>query len=224
MPYEKILELVEARKLDITTVSLAQVTGDFLLYLSEHKAEFDHQEVAAFLVVASRLLLIKSKVLLPGVKLEEAEEEEILELETRLNFYKQLKPSFKLFEGLWGGGERLFFREFLAHKPKVFLGAENLKVENLLLAIQNLVDNLSILEVKREEAVMKVISLEEKINHLVDRLKLSPRIHFHELTTGQNRAEIVAAFLAVLHLYRERKISFEQEELFAEILISKLEQ
>src|SRR5258706_15754469 len=91
-PLEKLLQLIEERKLAITEISLAAVTDDFLKYL-ETMLEVPPGVLADFIVVASRLVLIKSKSLLPELPLTEEEEEDIKDLEQRLLLYKRLKEA-----------------------------------------------------------------------------------------------------------------------------------
>ena len=96
MPYDKILELVEAKQLDITTVSLAEITGDFIKQIPD-----DPQFLADFVVVAAKLILIKSKALLPSLQLTEEEEGDIKELEERLKLYKTFKSASENIKKLW---------------------------------------------------------------------------------------------------------------------------
>ncbi|MFI5205325.1 MAG: segregation/condensation protein A [Candidatus Paceibacterales bacterium] len=99
-PLEKLLELIEEKKMEITEINLAEVTTDFLSYLQEltSKEKIDSFDginlriIADFVAVASRLVLIKSKALLPGEKLTLEEESEIKELEERLKIYKEFRP------------------------------------------------------------------------------------------------------------------------------------
>src|ERR1041384_5079208 len=89
-PLDLLLDLVTKRKLFVNDVSLAQVTDDFIKYLEEHE-EFPMGESAEFILVASTLMLIKSRSLLPMIKLTEEEEESIHELEDRLTLYAKYK-------------------------------------------------------------------------------------------------------------------------------------
>ena len=90
-PLDKLLELVEGKKLEITKISLADVTADFLNFLKKLESEgANHSLIADFLVVASKLILIKSKVLLPALTLSEEEESDIHDLEARLKIYAEL--------------------------------------------------------------------------------------------------------------------------------------
>ena len=87
-PLDKLLELVEEKKLEITQISLAEVTADFLNYLKTlDESRANHSLIADFLVVASKLVLIKSKMLLPSLPLDEEEESDIRNLEERLKLF-----------------------------------------------------------------------------------------------------------------------------------------
>jgi len=104
-PIEKLLELIEGKKLEITDLSLAEITADFLSYLQNLQTRINTDKntdlngydgtrlIADFVVVASQLLLIKSKSLLPDLKLTGEEEEGIKDLEGRLEFYRNFKPA-----------------------------------------------------------------------------------------------------------------------------------
>src|SRR3989338_6833976 len=96
-PLDLLLDLVSKRKLFVNDVSLSQVTDDFMHYIENHE-EFPIGESAEFIVVASTLMLIKSRSLLPMIKLTDEEEESIHDLEDRLVFYakvKELAAGFK---------------------------------------------------------------------------------------------------------------------------------
>ena len=87
-PIEKLLELIEEKKLNITELNLAEVTADFLNYLKTVE-KLDPKALADFLVVAAKLLLIKSKALLPDLKLTQEEETEIKDFTRRLIICKE---------------------------------------------------------------------------------------------------------------------------------------
>src|SRR5690349_179158 len=108
-PLEKLLELIEAREMDVSEVSMAEVTDDFLKYLEAFKKdgangaalEFDLRVLADFISIASKLIFLKSKYLLPGLALTEDEEADIKDLEHRLKMYQELKPALKHIAKLW---------------------------------------------------------------------------------------------------------------------------
>src|SRR3989344_8157637 len=90
-PMAKLLELIEEKQLEITRVNLATVTADFIKYIESLGEAVMPDILSDFIVVASRLLLIKSKVLLPNLELTQDEEGDILDLEHRLRIYREYK-------------------------------------------------------------------------------------------------------------------------------------
>ena len=121
-PLEKLLELIEEQKLDVSEVSLAKVTDGFLKYLDKFKASggfaaeerfrVDLRVLADFISVASRLIFLKSKYLLPGLTLTVDEEADIKDLEDRLKRYRELKPALKHLNSLWHENHRSYSRPY----------------------------------------------------------------------------------------------------------------
>ena len=89
-PLNLLLDMIESRKLSISSVSLAKITDEYIKHIRKLE-EFPKEEVAEFLVVASTLMLIKSRSLLPGIELSEEEEKDIYDLEFRLNLLKKIR-------------------------------------------------------------------------------------------------------------------------------------
>ena len=90
-PLEKLLELIEEKKMEITALSLAEVTGGFFNYVKRVESDIDPKILADFLVVAAKLVLIKSKALLPGLELTQEEELDIKDLEQAAKYGGFLK-------------------------------------------------------------------------------------------------------------------------------------
>lgn len=226
-PIEKLLALIEARELEVTEVSIAAVTGDFLKYLEEASADasqIDARLIADFVVVASRLLLIKSKALLPGLALTEEEERDIKDLESRLALYKQFKPALQLLDTRWKMRHFSVSRPLFAGTPPVFYPGNNLTRAALANAMQALCSTLE--KAAPDQGVIRtsLISLEKKIEEIVARLRgaaQGSRTAMGAFARGRSRAEIVVLFLAILHLLERQVIRVEQGERFSDILIEK---
>src|SRR3989344_4143403 len=118
-PLEKLLELIEARKLEITQISLADVTADFLR-------------------VAAQLILIKSKALLPSLELEPEEKTDIENLEKRLRLYKEFKEAGLHMRQLWSEKNVSFSREFFIGRQPAFYPPEDLGARDFLAAIRKM--------------------------------------------------------------------------------------
>lgn len=223
-PIEKLLELIEERKLEITEFNLAQVTGDFLNYLA--KVEAVHPRLLAdFIVVASRLLLIKSKALLPGVELAAEEEKEIKDLEERLKFYQSFKPAIKGIKNLWERNVSCFSRPFLMGRPVFFYPAKNIDAAELQNAVKKIFESLEYLEKETQTISPTLIRLEDKIQEILAviqkwRSEANQAIFgFKDLKKEKPREEIIVMFLALLHLIHNQVINVEQKKQFSDIII-----
>ncbi len=237
-PLEKLLSLIEARQMDITEISLAEVTNDFLHYLDElRKAEVgdgDKHEhlrlMADFVVVASRLVFIKSKSLLPDLTLTETEEDDIKDLEKRLHLYREMRPAIRNIGRLWQRREAMFGRAYLSGAgswlggdgtAKLFYPGGN--VTSAALA-ENLGRMMSVFEtlIREAETIQgTVLTLEEKIAQITSELASITRTSFRDLAGTQSRAERIVTFLALLHLVREQRIEVEQAGHLSDIIITK---
>lgn len=219
-PIEKLLEFIEAKHLDIAELSLAEVTGDFLNYLKTIK-KAEPRLLADFVVVASRLLLIKSRALLPVLEVSEEETADIKDLEERLKLYKEFKACRENIKKLWSEKPLVFSREFLAFQQTFFYPPKDLTVGMFHQAISRILADLNQFVLETRNIKISIISLEEKMNEMLERVK-SAVIKFKDMVKDKSRSEIVALFLAVLHLLKNELVQVEQEEHFAEISIFKI--
>jgi len=229
-PLEKLLELIEAKQLAINEVSLAEVTEDFLKYL-EALTEADMRLVADFIAVASRLVLIKSKSLLPDLALTGEEEADIRDLEKRLEIYQELKPVLKLLDVLWKKAGREFSRPyFLAQSTpltggaKVFYPGKKLEISALFEVLQKVFESFVSLELETKSIKEKIITLEEKIAEVIEWLAKEGESTFKNLSLTKSRSEVIIIFLAILHLAHDRLVALEQNGRFSDIIIKKQNQ
>jgi segregation and condensation protein A len=227
-PLDKLLELIEAKQLQIAEISLAQVTDDFLRYLKQLSGGgTDLRLVADFISVASRLILIKSKYLLPDLSLTSEEEAEIKDLEKRLKIYQELRPTLKILARLWRGGGCEFSRPYFltrgvvsdARGPLIFYPGKKMKLEILFEQVSRIFESLQVFELETKTIKDKIVSVEEKIEEIIARIKKGGETKFAKLSRAKPRSEIIAIFLAILHLAREQLILLEQKERFSDIII-----
>ena len=220
-PIEKLLELIEEKKLEITQLNLALITADFLTYLTTIEKQAPGI-LADFLAVASRLLLIKSKALVPNLVLEQEEEEEIRDLEKRLKIYQEFKAARNYLKNLWREQPLVFSREFLAASGKLFYPPKNFKPTDLEVVIERLLAELRKIVYETKDFKIEVINLEEKMREFLERLKTAQAVNFGKMTDSQSRAEVITCFLVILHLIKDQLINVEQGEHFSEITIEKI--
>lgn len=226
-PLEKLLELIESRELEITEISLARVTEDFLSYLRTiTEAKMDLRLVADFIAVAGRLIFLKSKSLLPDLKLTGDEEAEIKDLEKRLKLYQELKPALKIVARLWSASASSFSRPYFLllgqeRSASVFYPGRKLNIKALTESLDKLFASFKSLELETQTIKEKIITIEEKVEEIIKRLQDGAETKFANLSKAKSRSEIIAIFLAILHLAREQLILLEQSERFSDIVIRK---
>ncbi len=221
-PLDLLLDLIEKEKLDITEVSLAQVADQFLKYL-ENSENVSPEYLADFLLVAGKLILIKSKAILPMLELEKEEEEDIEELKARLAEYKKFKEAAKELIKLESRKKMLFSRQSYSGMRTIFCPPKKLSILDLQNIFENVLDKLPKVEVLAKETIKKAISIKDKIEYLKRNLMERIEMTFHgAVSNNKDRVEIVVTFLAVLELARNNMVALEQEEMFGEIRIKKL--
>ncbi|MEK9170360.1 MAG: segregation/condensation protein A [Patescibacteria group bacterium] len=231
-PLEKLLELIEAKELEITLINLAQVTGDFLEYLKALDEKSKHPSVLAdFIVVASRLLLIKSKAILPSLALTEEEETDIKDLEMRLKIYREF--SAKGSRSMGDKNASIFLndilqrkmcsygRELFANLPIVFYPSQNITAKSLEENILDLISELKGLIPEKQTVRKVVVTIEQKMKELLERFKEQAESTFSTISKDKPKIEIIILFLAILHLLRDKIIIASQENQFADIFIKK---
>lgn len=222
-PLGLLLQLIEKEEMDITQVCLAKIADQYIDYINKSK-EINPDEMADFLVVAARLLLIKSRALLPFLHPEE--EKEIAELEYQLKMYKEFLEAMKKIELLLKLKRFMFPREFnrrsLLANLNIFSPPKNLTKEYLKEIFAGLIKNIYLPAKLEEEILERKVHIEEKIAAIQKILIEKMKVGFNKIISGaRSKTEVIVSFLAMLELIKQREILVNQEELFEEITISK---
>ena len=224
-PLAKLLELIEAKKMDVGSLSLAAVTADFLAYIEKLKTDMvgrGNEEamsmVADFLVVGAHLILLKSKTLLPQLELSDEEEGGLLDLELRLKLYRDVAPVFSLLKERWNVLPRMHMRSVLYQFQPIFYPPHTITPEDLRRVAGDVLDIVQQFLVEHENVERQLISLESKIDEVAKRV-LGGSFHFSDVARDKSREEVVVLFLAVLHLLRDRIIHATQDGLFDDISV-----
>ena len=216
-PLSLLLQLIEQEKLDITRVSLAQVTDQYLEYMNS-KQNVTLENLSQFLTVASRLILIKSKALLPLLEFTEEEEQEIRDFEHQLALYKKFKDASTKIAEILSEPKACVARENFLDGQPFFCPPEDIKPQDLFDALRGILRAIPAAQQLEEETMREVITLEEKIEHLQTTLRERVHTSFAEIVANTtDRVEIVVSFLAMLELVKQKIIHVEQGELFSEI-------
>ncbi|MFA6554152.1 MAG: ScpA family protein [Candidatus Paceibacterota bacterium] len=216
-PLDLLLDLIEKRKLFISDISLAKVTDDFILHVRD-MGNVEIGESAHFILVASTLLLIKSKSLLPELALTQEEQVDIHDLETRLKIYKRIKDASLNVSKLFG--EQVIFSPSQS-KPiiPVFTPEPEFTLEKALYSLKDLINRLPKKENAPKVLIKKVISLEDMIGTLTTRITSHLRMSFKEFTKEhkENRVNVIVSFLAMLELVKQGIVHVSQEKTFGDI-------
>jgi segregation and condensation protein A len=209
--------------LDITAVSLAQVTDQYLAYI--HQMNVPADEISAFLVVAAKLLQIKSEALLPRPPVREPGEEDVGEsLARQLRIYKRFKELANWLDERETKHLRTYLR--VAPPPHVEgrLDLSDVTLTDLMAAAE------AIFTEEQDKAALGTvisaphITIREKILWIAQQLSKESRTSFSGLVGNKpSRMEVVVTFLALLELVKRHHVSAQQEGLFTDIQIEKMD-
>lgn len=227
-PFGLLLSLVEKRKLFINDVSLAQVTEDYLEYMNK-LGGFSPAEVSSFVLVASTLLLIKSKSLLPNLDLTSEEEGDIKNLEERLRLYELFTKLSRNVKSDFG--KRIIFAPLeRRNEILIFLPDDQITKESMMTFARNALGAMPKKIFMPEVEVRKVISIEEMIDKLTERIKNSLTMNFKDFSgngkkvTREEKIVVIVGFLAMLELVRQGMIEAIQSGHGEDIFIEKREE
>ncbi|MCB8953702.1 MAG: segregation/condensation protein A [Ardenticatenales bacterium] len=225
-PFDLLLHLIERNELDITAISLAQVTRQYLEQVEQLKQNKRVEYLIDFIVIGARLVLIKSRALLPqnpALGLEDEEEEDPAEtLARQLRAYRQFKQLAEWLHRREEQGLRTYLR--VAPPPKIEskLDLSGITPESLRRALQDVLARVE----KSEESVGLVARRRITIEGQIDLLRRTVqvgRMGFHELLSPEvTKVEVCITLLAVLELIKRRELVAEQQEMFGPIWLTKM--
>lgn len=229
-PIELLLRLIEQRKLPISEISIAEVTDDYIKRIRGFE-DIGLHNVTQFIVVASTLVLIKSRTLLPLLQLTDEEEESIDDLEKRLKMYRLFQDlGIKLAENFMV--RPVLPRPYVA-RGVVFSPDKKITTENMLESMQSVLGAIPKKEQLPATSVKKVIHIEELMDSLVERVQEGIQLSFNQFvqkgklaSTPEEAREaktyVVVGFLAMLEMVRNGIIEVLQGQNFDDISIEKI--
>lgn len=222
-PLDLLLQLVEKQEMEITQVSLVAVTEPFVRHVREHQGKIPPEDLADFLVVAAKLVYLKSKALLPDLT-EELDEGP--DLETQLRMYKAFAEAAKQIGERWNEGREAFSRtqRTVKQTEPVFSPPQYVTPELLKELYERAVKRLEPILNLPKAAIERAITIEEKIEHLRKRVSSMMHVSFHRfLAESEDKHEMVVGFLALLELIKQRIVRVEQGSLFDDIRLQRIE-
>ncbi|MBI4437913.1 segregation/condensation protein A [Candidatus Uhrbacteria bacterium] len=220
-PLHVLLELIQTSKLPITEVSLSKVTDDYLRYIDAH--DVPASELADFLVIATRLLLIKSQAILPGPLDDEQEDATTLALQLRL--YQEFVEASKHLETLFDRAQRSFERARCdVVKPSHMEIPPGVHAAALREAFAGLLRRLEPFFRLQEAAIERVVSVQERLREIHEAILSKAKLTFaHFAGHGRSRVDVVVSFLALLELVKQRVVRVVQADPFQDIEIKRVD-
>ena len=222
-PLALLLNLIESAELDITSVSLALVTDQYLERIRGLE-DMDAEEISAFLVIAAKLIQIKSEALLPRPPEREVGEEDPGEsLARQLRLYKKFKEVAGWLKARDAENLRTYLR--IAAPPKL---ERHFELGDVTLAdLVNAAETVLAREKGKAElgTVIRApkVTIREKVHHITKFLSVEERTTFRKMVAGaKSRIEVAVTFLALLELVKRYRVNIQQDGLFGEIKIERM--
>lgn len=218
-PLDLLLKLIQDKELDISQISLAKIADQYLSYIESHEVEIDPDGLADFLWIGSRLIYIKSRLLVP--KVEEEDEGDADDLEAQLKIYREFLDASKEL------GEIIKTEKFSYCRPRQekvagFYPPKNLNAKDLKNSFEKILQDLEPLNKLSKKRITRIVSLKQRISQVKDFIFRRAKVGFNSLVANKkDRHEVIVTFLAVLELNKSNSVALKQEGLFSEIKISK---
>jgi segregation and condensation protein A len=220
-PLDLLLQLIEDQQMDITALTLGKVTEQFLDYVRNLK-EKDPTNLADFLIIAAKLLVIKSKSLLPTLDLGVEEEEAAYDLTAQLLTYKKFKEVSRFLKTFDVRRHQSWTREVDFSDRVTFVPDPEATIEVLSGKLRNLATELREIIKLPEKVLDEVVSITEKITHIQSLIAEKVQTSMSELLKeAKSKTEVIVTFLALLELTKQKILSLDQEQHFADIIIKK---
>ncbi len=219
-PLDLLLQLIEAEELPITEVSLANVTEQYVNHLRSIE-EKNPEELADFLLIAAKLLLIKSRILLPALDL--GVDEDGMSLEEQLKLYREYAAASREVGKMIGKHRFAWGRERSPIQQGVFTPPPNLTMEKLASVFWDVIRALEpVLELPKA-AMERTVSIKEKIDELKSLVLNRVELSFATMVRGaKNKTEVIVSFLALLELIKQKIVLVSQGDLFEDIHVTRV--
>jgi segregation and condensation protein A len=209
-PFPVLLELLEKKELTISDVALARIADDFGRYLETHAVP--SEELADFLLVASKLIYLKTKELLPYLVVPE-EEGEGVSLVDQMRLYQHFVAYAEQLGERHGSGAAVYARPFDKRLVELVIPPTRLALNEMHASFASLLKRNEPFFLLRQASMERVESVKERIQRLTDVIQTRARLGFKEITSGAtSRADVIVSFLALLELLKSRIVRATQGE------------
>ena len=225
-PLDLLCHLIDKNKMDIYDVKISDIADQYIQYINELES-YNLEITSEFLIMASTLLYLKSKSLLPKEVEDEAEltEEELLQRIIEYKKYKEISAKFKEMYAIYS--KRFYKLPEKIELPKQKIEAKYTK-EDIINSYKNLIERNERKINQNKDNIQKIavvenVSVASKVKDIFRELIKKPKFVFNKLFTLSkcNKQEVVTAFSGLLELSRRSKVTATQEELFGDIVVEK---
>ncbi len=227
-PLDLLLFFVKRDELNIYDIPISKITKDFLEYI--HFMQMLDLEIASeFIVMASTLMQIKAKMLLPKPETDTDEEEEDprTELVRRLLEYKKFKELANDFSKMEDEAGKIYYRQYFKHdardyydEEEIYGSLKDVSLFDLISAFKKAFESSK--EKEFQEIEIQNYRVEDEMENILNRLKFKDSFSFNEILRDYaEKLKIIVAFLAILELAKLKKIKISQNETFGEIFIER---
>lgn len=218
-PFEVLLDLIEARKLLVNDLALANITEDFIQHVRS-QATFPVEETANFIQIAATLLLIKSKSLVPDLALTEEENADVEDLKRRLEAYEKVREAAHELSRIFG--KSVMYSSGERPMEPSFAPSQDLSVGALEAALARVLAARTVVEELPTARVKPLITIEEMMDQLAKRVQSAMTLSFKEFAGNgkDGRIEVIVSFLALLELVKQGAVAAEQYDTYGDIRIS----
>ncbi len=240
-PLDLLLNLIEKKRLFISDISLSKVTDEYISHINE-LPEYSLKHRTQFILIASTLLLIKAKSLLPALELTQEEEGDIKDLERRLRILNLIRQKSTDVRSMYGA-HRIYPRGDMDETIVVFAPGKDIAPETaqgtLKDAMYRVLNSLPKPVIEQKATVKKVISLEEMMERLEDRINNAMKMTFSKFSRSKSggngaggglshldkmeKVNVILSFLAMLELVKQGAIDVRQDRTFEEIEMERME-
>lgn len=217
-PFEVLLDLIEARKLLVNELTLANITEDFIAHI-KNKEAFPMEEAANFIQIAATLLLIKSKSLIPDLALTDDEDADVEDLKRRLAAYEKVRQASRELARIFG--KRVMVPAGERAPDVVFSPSGDLSANVLAEALARILAAREEVEQLPEARVKPLVTIEEMMDQLAKRVQSAVNLSFKDFAgDAKERIEVIVSFLALLELVKQGAVAAEQYSNYGDIRIS----
>ena len=224
-PFEVLLDLIEARKLLVNELALANITEDFIQHVRAQEA-FPIKETANFIQIAATLLLIKSKSLIPDLILSDDENGDVEDLKRRLVAYEKVRDAARELTRIFGKSMMVSTGERLPEP--VFAPSRDLSTTVLAEALARVLAAREVVEELPTASVKSLVTIEEMMDRLATRVQSAMTLSFKDFHSGTKdpstgfgagKIEVIVSFLALLELVKQGAVAAEQWDTYGDIRI-----